>query len=53
LLRKPDGWHLCPDGAAAVAQVALAHAGVTDTSWFAGTWRADQRYDDPPGGCPR
>ncbi len=53
LLRKPDGWHLCPDGAAAVARVVLSHAGVTDTSWLSGSWRADQRYDDPPGGCPQ
>src|SRR6185503_16365174 len=53
LLRKPDGWHLCPDGAAAIAQVVLSHAGATSTSWVGGNWRDDPRYDDPPGGCAR
>jgi len=52
LLRKPDQWHLCPDGAAAVAHEVLARFGVLDSTWRDGDWRADARYDDPPGGCP-
>jgi hypothetical protein len=52
LLRKPDGWHLCPDGAAAVAHAVLSHLGLDRPDWTAGAWRADPRYDDPHGGCP-
>jgi hypothetical protein len=57
LLRKPDGWHFCPDGAARVAQVAadaaarLGWAATPTTGWRQGAWRADHRYNDPPGGC--
>ncbi|HEX4819942.1 MAG TPA: SGNH/GDSL hydrolase family protein [Acidimicrobiales bacterium] len=53
LLRKPDGWHLCPDGAAAVAHAVLAHLGLDSVGWDSGTWRRDPRYDDPPGACRR
>ena len=52
LLRKPDGWHLCPDGAGAVAHAVLAHLGVDGRDWVTGAWRTDARYDNPPGGCP-
>ena len=52
LLRKPDGWHLCPDGAAAVTHAVLGHLGLDSDGWDHGDWRTDRRYDDPPGGCP-
>ena len=52
LLRKPDGWHLCPDGAAAVGHAVLGHLGLDGDGWDRGNWRTDHRYDDPPGGCP-
>jgi len=51
LLRKPDGWHLCPDGAAAITHLVLEHLGLDSDGWDQGAWRADKRYDDPPGGC--
>lgn len=51
-LRKPDRWHLCQDGAAAIARAVLDRAGISSTAWLTGNWRADRRYDDPPGGCP-
>jgi peptidoglycan/LPS O-acetylase OafA/YrhL len=50
-LRKPDGWHLCPDGAVVLTVALLEHLGVTSEGWSDGAWRADERYDDPPGGC--
>jgi hypothetical protein len=50
-LRGPDGWHLCPDGAAAVVQLALAHVGLDRPGWDGGAWRADPGYHDPPGLC--
>jgi len=52
LLRKPDGWHLCPEGAAAVAREVLSHLRLGSTAWVDGPWRSDPRYDDPHGGCP-
>jgi peptidoglycan/LPS O-acetylase OafA/YrhL len=57
LLRKPDGWHFCPDGAARVAGVAagaaarLGWAPAPSGGWQQGQWRADPRFNDPPGGC--
>jgi peptidoglycan/LPS O-acetylase OafA/YrhL len=57
LARKPDGWHLCPDGAARLATAIgreaarLGLAPAPTDGWQAGTWRAERRYDDPPGGC--
>jgi hypothetical protein len=51
-VRKPDGWHLCPAGAIVVARTVLDELGDSDTSWATGAWRADGRYNDPPGGCP-
>ena len=57
LIRKPDGWHLCPDGsvrvADVVAKVAAEHgwAPAATTGWEQGDWRTSGRFDDPPGGC--
>jgi peptidoglycan/LPS O-acetylase OafA/YrhL len=57
LVRKPDGWHLCPDGAARVAieiGAAAQRYGLgpaPSTGWEQGDWRTNARYDDPPGGC--
>jgi peptidoglycan/LPS O-acetylase OafA/YrhL len=51
LLRKPDRWHLCADGAAAVAHTVLAHLGLDGDGWDGGAWRDDVRFDNPPGGC--
>jgi hypothetical protein len=57
MLRKPDGWHFCPAGAAQVAAAVddaaarLGWAPVADPSWASGDWRGDARYDDPKGGC--
>jgi peptidoglycan/LPS O-acetylase OafA/YrhL len=58
LARKPDGWHLCPDGAArigrAVARI-TASLGWTPPpvdGWQDDpAWRSTARYDDPRGGC--
>jgi peptidoglycan/LPS O-acetylase OafA/YrhL len=52
LLRKPDRWHLCADGAAAVAHVVLGRLGLDGDSWEPGPWRDDPRFHNPPGGCP-
>jgi hypothetical protein len=57
LLRKPDGRHLCPAGATRFGVAVLAALEATwalpeaDPTWAVGPWRADARYDDPPGGC--
>ena len=57
LVRKPDGWHLCPDGAIRVARVvgrlaaSLGLAPEPVRGWEDGDWRANPRYDDPKGGC--
>jgi hypothetical protein len=53
LLRKPDAWHLCPDGAAAIAHEVLGHLGIDGDGWEHGPWRQDVRFDNPPGGCAR
>jgi hypothetical protein len=50
-LRGPDGWHLCPDGAAAVAHAALRHLAIDTPNWDRGSWRANSAYHDPPGLC--
>ncbi len=59
-LRKPDGEHLCAEGAerfAAAALVPIAEqfglvAGATDPAWSHGLWRADGRYAlDGGEGC--
>jgi hypothetical protein len=57
LARKPDGWHLCPDGAARVARAVTARtfelgwSPAPDLGWQEGFWRGNDRYDDPKGGC--
>ena len=50
-LRGPDGWHLCPDGAAALTHLTLAHVGLDRPGWDAGDWRVEARYIDPPDVC--
>jgi hypothetical protein len=57
LLRKPDGWHFCQDGAVRVTNVAVSATAALGWSpappagWEQGLWRLDKRYNDPPGGC--
>jgi energy-converting hydrogenase Eha subunit A len=51
-VRKPDAWHLCADGAAVVAHTVLTELGIDAPAWDDGPWRADERYDNPHGGCP-
>jgi hypothetical protein len=57
MLRKPDSWHLCPVGAARVADDINAETALIGWSnraasgWETGTWTTDARYDDPKGGC--
>jgi peptidoglycan/LPS O-acetylase OafA/YrhL len=57
LLRKPDGWHFCQDGAVRVSDVAVAATAalgwspLPPTGWEQGAWRSDKRYNDPPNGC--
>lgn len=50
-LRGRDGWHLCPDGAAALTHLTLAHVGLDRPGWDAGDWRVETRYIDPPDVC--
>jgi hypothetical protein len=55
-LRKNDGVHLCPAGAARVAQTVVAAVGSGSTSgvaddWFWGDWRLDPRYAHAGAGC--
>jgi peptidoglycan/LPS O-acetylase OafA/YrhL len=50
-LRGPDGWHLCPDGAAALTHLTLDHIGLDRPGWGPGDWRVEERYVDPPGVC--
>jgi hypothetical protein len=57
--RKPDGVHVCPQGAARFAawlvdELAVRFDGVAPqpvTAWAAGTWSSDVRYDTPTGAC--
>jgi hypothetical protein len=57
LVRKPDAWHLCPEGAALTTQSVLDHlvaigwAPPTGDAWIGGQWRDSPRYDDPKGAC--
>jgi hypothetical protein len=57
LVRKPDDWHFCADGAVRVARLAVtaaAHLGwsaAPPAGWEQGPWRGDHRFDDPKGGC--
>lgn len=57
-LRKPDGVHICPLGAALFGDflarwLADHFAGVnpTDTAMWPLDWWSDERYDAPPGSC--
>jgi hypothetical protein len=49
-LRQTDGWHLCPDGAAALAHFVLGGVGLDRGAWEGGSWRESSRYD--PRTCP-
>jgi peptidoglycan/LPS O-acetylase OafA/YrhL len=49
--RGPDGWHLCPEGAVALAHGALGHLGLDRGGWESGDWRSDPDYHRPPGIC--
>lgn len=52
-LRKVDGEHLCPRGAAALAAAAMAAGGdrlAGPPTWVSGSWRGDSRYA-ADGGC--
>jgi hypothetical protein len=57
LVRKPDGWHVCPDGAVRIAAKVVqlsAWVGLSPPprdGWQDGAWRSTERYDDPKGGC--
>jgi hypothetical protein len=52
VLRQLDGWHLCPDGADAVASATLTHLGLETPAWHGGSWRTDGRYAPENQGCP-
>ena len=50
-LYKPDGEHLCPEGAARLARIVLGPVAAVaprrlyvNDSWVEGTWRSDPRY---------
>ncbi len=53
-LRMTDGLHLCPEGAARIADAVVAHLGVgpiDPAAWRDGAWRLDaERFD--PANCP-
>jgi hypothetical protein len=57
--RKPDGVHVCPQGAAKfaawlVADLATRFDGISPAApatWVAGQWATDERYDTPTGAC--
>ncbi len=58
LIRKADVSHFCSDGSAryglAIGQLvaSLTDTTITDpANWWAGPWRDNSRYDDPPGTC--
>ncbi|CAB4322452.1 MAG: DUF459 domain-containing protein [Actinobacteria bacterium] len=58
LLRKPDGWHLCQEGAARLAQEVLDAAVALELSppasepWRNGPWVDAANFNDPSGACP-
>jgi peptidoglycan/LPS O-acetylase OafA/YrhL len=58
-LRKPEGWHLCQEGAARLAQAILdasVDLGLSPPAaapWKDGSWNSAANFDDPPGACPR
>jgi hypothetical protein len=55
--RKHDNTHFCPAGAERMGRLVLGALtpvfGLPEPSpsWTDGGWRADPRYDDPPGAC--
>ncbi|MEX1217448.1 MAG: acyltransferase family protein [Acidimicrobiales bacterium] len=57
LLRKPDGWHLCQDGAARLATILVEQvvrrgwSSPMVSEWLTGPWRESPVYDDPAGAC--
>jgi hypothetical protein len=57
-VRKADLSHFCPDGSARFGMAVttllsdVAAVPVPDpASWAYGEWRADGRFNDPPGAC--
>ncbi len=52
ILRQRDGWHLCPDGADAVARTALVHLGLEAGAVSSDGWRSNERYAPADEGCP-
>jgi len=53
VLRGRDGWHLCQDGSAAVAHMALRSIGLDRGEWDRGTWRLSPSYDIDGPACRR
>jgi peptidoglycan/LPS O-acetylase OafA/YrhL len=51
VLRGRDGWHLCQDGAAAVAQMALRQVGLERPGWEMGSWRNNLGYEPGKPAC--
>jgi peptidoglycan/LPS O-acetylase OafA/YrhL len=57
-IRKVDGAHFCPAGAAQVARAVLDAISASwslpapSPSWRAGDWALDPRFLNPPGICP-
>jgi peptidoglycan/LPS O-acetylase OafA/YrhL len=55
--RKHDNTHFCPSGAERMGRLVLGALTpvfalpAPSPAWAAGAWRADARYDDPPGAC--
>jgi hypothetical protein len=57
--RKPDGVHVCPQGAARFAAWLVGDLGIRfggiavapPDTWVAGDWTSSQRYDTPVGAC--
>jgi len=56
--RKPDGVHVCPQGAARfadwfAARLAERYDGLATAApqWLSGPWTTDARYDTPVGAC--
>lgn len=45
VLRGRDGYHLCPDGAAAVVHMALRYIGLDRPGWDRQSWRRDPTYE--------
>ena len=52
VLRQLDGWHLCQDGAVAIAHAALAPIGLDTTGWEAGPWRGRRALPTRERGLP-